>query len=407
MDPIDYLFSLEFHGIKLGLDNITDLLNQLENPQNTYPTIHVGGTNGKGSTIAFLDHMLRASGYKVGRFTSPHLCELNERFMINGVPISSNVLRDITENIAFHAKQFDSPPTFFEANTAIAFEYFKLQKVDVALIEVGMGGRFDSTNVIEPVASIITNIALEHTQYLGNTVEKIAFEKAGIIKKEVPVIVGNLSPEATIVIEKQAESLNAPMLSYDSNADWTIGESSLPLAGGHQADNARLALATAKSIHPHFPKLSLDTALEGIRTTCWPCRMENVLSDPLVIVDVAHNPAGIDTLIKSLENDAIFILSVSTDKDAAAMIHAVSKSAEHIIFTQFDGHRATPIEALAIHCADSPPHTSIHNFEEAIDQGIILAKKTGAPLIITGSIFTAGQARSYLVQAYQAPPMQF
>ena len=423
MDPLDYLFSLEFHGIKLGLDNITDLLHRLDTPQDSYPTIHVGGTNGKGSTIAFLDHIFRASGYRVGRFTSPHLCTLNERFMVNGELISDENLREITNKVAFHAKQFDSPPTFFEVNTAIAFEYFKHQDIDLALIEVGMGGRFDSTNVITPVASVITNIALEHTQYLGDTVEKIAFEKAGIIKANVPVFLGNIESKAREAIIAQAQSLQAPVTQIDrdiqfnytpesntlaySGATWILPSTPLPLPGTHQSENAALALSTAEGLSSAFPKLNSDSALQGIQQACWPCRMESVLTSPHAIVDVAHNPAGAQTLVNTLDTDAIFILSVSTDKDTAAMLKTLSTRAMHIIATQFDGHRATPASQLLDQIPETTPMSLCSDFNQAIDQGIQLALKTNCPLVITGSIFTAGQARTYLMESYNAPPLKF
>lgn len=424
MDPIDYLFGLELHGIKLGLNTIRDLLHSMGNPQNSYPTIHVGGTNGKGSTVAFLDHILRASSYTVGRFTSPHLCSVNERFMIDGQPIADAELCSLIESVRVHTEQHDHSPTFFEMNTAIAFEYFKRHQVDIALIEVGMGGRFDSTNVITPLVSVITSIALEHTQFLGDTLEKIAYEKAGIIKPEIPLIMGLLPPSAAEVITQAAEAHRSPITRLDTDIryqyaaqknsidytgnTWTLSECPLPLAGMHQAENAALALATAELIAPTFPNLTVDSAKQGIINTRWPCRMEQVLSEnPTVIVDVAHNPSGAQTLVNTLDRDTIVILSVSTDKDAEAMVQTLSTRANHLILTQFDGHRAAPAEDLLPYIPEGLPHSLIPEFTQAIYSGIHMARIKNIPLLITGSIFTAGQARAYLISDYDAPELTF
>ena len=204
MSPRDYLASLEFHGIKLGLENIQLLLRAAGNPQHAYPTLHVAGTNGKGSVVAFLASILRAAGYRVGRFTSPHLIDVTERFLVDDVPISNAALEENIEYFRTLSDGLPNPPTYFELCTAIAFRVFEQQKVDVAIIEVGMGGRYDSTNVVAPLVSVITNIAFDHQKYLGDTLAAIAAEKAGIIKPGVPVVTGERWPEAFDVIAERA-----------------------------------------------------------------------------------------------------------------------------------------------------------------------------------------------------------
>lgn len=402
MDPIEYLFSLEFHGIKLGLDNINRLLSAIENPQHAYPTVHIGGTNGKGSTVAFLDRILRESGYTVGRFTSPHLITVHERFIINGVPIPDDELRAIIEEIRASLASIHIAPTFFEVNTAIAFEYFRRAQVDIALIEVGMGGRFDSTNVITPKISIITNIALDHTQYLGDTIEKIAFEKAGILKPGVLAILGNLVPEARDVIVARANELHCPasILGESIHPDH---EHALGLTGAHQTENAALAIHAARLLQPDFPAIAEDTIRRGLANTTWPCRMETVLTDLRVIIDVAHNPACAETIARELDGQYGIVLAISADKDAAAMTRALQPRAARFFISEFDGPRARTATQLAQHISGE----LITPLESAIDAAVAWARDTGLPLLITGSLFTAGQARAHLINAYNAPTLRF
>lgn len=422
MDPIEELFSLEFHGIKLGLDNINALLDAADHPEKSYPTIHIGGTNGKGSTVAFLDHILRSAGYRVGRFTSPHLITLNERFMVNGEPISDDALRATLKTFLFHAKQIGITPTFFEMNTAVAFAHFQHEEVDVALIEVGLGGRFDSTNVITPLLSIITNIGLEHTQYLGDTLGEIAFEKAGILKKEVSAVLGNLHNEPRKVILERATHLECEVSELGSNYsfDWNAENGltyqdeetrfeniPLPLSGHHQGENAATAIRAVTRLRGQFPGITDDAIRSGLESSRWPCRMETVLSDPEVIIDVAHNPDGMRTLASALNREAVFVLSVATDKRAAEMISSLSSLSAHLIITQFEGDRATPVHELAKLVPAEMSTELIADLDTAIEEGIRVAKERKLPLVITGSLFIAGQARDYLIRTHGAPPLQF
>lgn len=420
--PREYLFHLERHGIKLGLDNIRYLLDWAGAPQEQYPTVHVAGTNGKGSVVAFLDAMARAAGYRVGRFTSPHLLDVTERFVINGCPISGSVLNEHIEFFRGVADRMSVPPTFFELNTAIAFRWFAQSSVDLAIIEVGMGGRLDSTNVIQPLVTAITNIALDHTQYLGDTLEQIAFEKAGILKLGVPLILGETEPPARDVILARAAVLAVPVSLKDKDFRFTIQGSPfdqrfdyespslriattpLALAGVHQGENAALAVAVAERLAHAFPRITPPVIATGLSTARWPCRLEQVIAHPPVIVDVAHNPAGARQIARALSS-CVVLLAVSSDKDAARMIEALRPIASTFIVSQYHGTRSMSAEALSALLPDTPHHCK-PDIHEAIQLGLGLAGET-APLLITGSIFTAGEAREILVRRYGAAPLAF
>lgn len=428
MSPVDpaaqraYLDRLAMHGIKLGLDNIRTLLAAAENPQDTYPAVHVAGTNGKGSVLAMLQAMLCAAGYRVGRFTSPHLLDVTERFQINGVSIAEPAL---AENIAFFreaAQVLSHPPTFFELNTAVAFRYFAQQQVDIALIETGMGGRLDSTNVLSPIATAITNIDLEHTAYLGDTLAAIAGEKAGILKPGVPAVAGALHPEALAVIAARADMLPCPLqqlgrdfsvelhgppwdqrITYNS-ASLSLHEAPLRLAGRYQGANAAVALALAERLSQSFSRLETPLLQQGLATALWPGRLERVLDEPPVIIDVAHNVAGARQLT-DVFNTAVVVMAVSADKDAAGMVDQLAPLAEPLILTAFTGSRALPVTTFSA-AASRHPHRTAPTLREAIAMAWPLATPA-RPLLITGSIFAAGEARRILMDDYGAPPPQF
>lgn len=424
MTPVEYLYSLELHGIKLGLDNIRRLMEAAGNPERRYTTVHIGGTNGKGSVTALLDAMLRAAGYRTGRFTSPHLISVRERFLVDRAMIDPDSLDEHIEIFRELAEKSGIVPTFFELCTAIAFRHFAQQKVDVGIIEVGMGGRFDSTNIIQPEVCVITNISLEHTKYLGDTLEKIAFEKAGIIKAGAPLILGETREGPANVIRDRAHELGAPVRLM--GRDFRISLEGRPraqrfsfgggrlhldrvrlgLPGPYQGFNAGLATAAALELRSICPGLT-DLAIEkGLATAKWPCRLERVLNDPEVIIDVAHNAAGAQELARALEGPCIVVLAVSSDKDAVAIVSALAARARTLILSQFDGPRALPAADLAAH-AHALVHERIDALPAAIARGIELARAAGLPLVITGSLFTAGQARKLLIDDYNAPPIEF
>ncbi len=421
-DLREYLLGLTLHGIKLGLQNIRFLMEQAGNPQAAYPTAHVAGTNGKGSVVAMLQAMLRASGCRVGRFTSPHIIDLPERFQIDGVCIAEDAL---SENTAFFrrcAAGMEPPPTFFELNSAIAFRWFAQERVDAAVIEVGMGGRLDSTNIITPLACAITNIDLEHTQYLGGTLEEIAFEKAGTLKPGVPAATGERREGPLNIIRARARELAAPLrvlgedfsymlsgpvwrqsFSYRSES-LALKEVPLGLAGRYQGENAAIAVAVAEQLRPHFPGLTDAAIARGLSEARWPCRLERILETPPVIIDVAHNVAGARRLAENIGR-CVVVLAVASDKDAAGMIEALAPLSGSLILTEFNGKRALPLETLCS-AAQGRPHAALPDLPAAIARGIELASQE-MPLLITGSIYTAGEARQILTDRYGALPLAF
>lgn len=413
-----FLYGLERFGVKLGLDNIRHLMRAAGDPFERYPCIHVAGTNGKGSVLAMLDAILRAAGLDTCRYTSPHLLRMNERFLHNMTPITDEAL---DEQIAFFrpvAEAMDPPPTFFEAVTAVAFRWFAENAPDAALVEVGMGGRFDSTNVLRaPVATAVTNIDLEHMQYLGDTLEKIAFEKAGIIKPGAPVVVAETRPGPRDVILARAREDGAPAMllgrdfrytatgsafdlqvTYESEA-LQLGPMPLGLAGRYQGVNAATAIALAETLRPRFPAIGEDAIVEGLAAARWPCRLEKVLTDPPVLIDVAHNEAGALKLAGELTG-CVLVTAVSSDKNAAGMVAALAPIATEIILSQFEGRRALPVEDLS-RAAGPFRHRSTPDLAEAIAWGMERATHD-APLLITGSIFTAAQGRAILMEQYGA-----
>lgn len=424
MTPVEYLYSLELHGIKLGLDNIRRLMDAAGKSYKQYTTIHVAGTNGKGSVTAMLDAMLRAAGYRTGRFTSPHLVSVRERFLVNRTLIDPVDLDRHIDYFRMLAEHLDITPTFFELCTAVAFRHFAEQKVDVGIIEVGMGGRFDSTNLVEPEVTVITNISLEHTKYLGNTLEKIAFEKAGIIKAGIPLVLGESTPGPANVILQRAAELAAPVrrlghefrvssegrpraqrLSF-AGGGLHLDRVRLGLPGPYQIFNAGLSVAAALELRAICPGLT-NTAIEkGLALAKWPCRLERVLDDPEVIIDVAHNAAGAQELARALEGPCIVVLAVSSDKDATAIVTALASRAHTMVLSQFDGPRALPAADLAAH-AHALIHERVDALPAAIARGMELAREAQLPLVVTGSLFTAGQARKLLIDEYGAASMEF
>lgn len=422
MNPIDYLYSLELHGIKLGLENIAHLLERAGDPHRSYPVLHVAGSNGKGSVVAILDAIFRAAGYRIGRFTSPHLFSVRERFVINGRMMSDEAL---DEQIEFfrNAAKMDHDPTFFELNTAIAFRHFAVQSVDLALIEVGLGGRFDSTNVVTPVVSGITTIALEHTQYLGDTLESIAFEKAGIIKPGIPVVLGEIHEKPRGVIEKRAADDQSPLVALGRDFCFTLTEEDsrpmfgyagsrysfdpvpFSLPGTYQGANAAVAVAMAEQGGKRFPKLNVDSVKEGLSKARWPCRLERVLEKPTVLIDVAHNAAGARELAKSVGAPCTLVLAVASDKNANEMLKALAPIMDRLILTEFSDRRAMAVERLS-EMASGRPHECAPDVSSALKLAFKSTPSDGM-IVVAGSLFTAGEARRILVDDYGAAALQF
>lgn len=417
---IAYLYSLQKYGIKFGLDNIKRLLSALENPQASFRSIHVAGTNGKGSTSAMLASVLRTAGVTTGLFTSPHLVSFTERIRVNGREISEAevvALADEVRRIAEKTPGFQ--PTFFEVTTAMAFLYFRKMKVAWAVVETGMGGRLDATNVLMPEASVITAIDIDHGDFLGSTLGEVAAEKAGIIKPGVPVITALQQPDAASVLELSAEKSGSELLVYekdfsaDSTADELVGirinyrgtkeynDIQLQLAGKHQALNAALAIKTIEKIMEKWPELNCNIR-QGLADARWPGRLEFIQDHPPILIDGAHNPQAAAVLAEFLRKALdlygriILILGIMNDKDREGIMKPLLPLASEIIFTAAGYGRAASPETLAAeaHALGYSGHTAL-----TVEDALNLAERLytqGDLIIVTGSFYTIGEAKEAL-----------
>jgi len=423
---VDYLYHLQWFGNKLGLENIHWLLDQLDHPHDCYKTIHVAGTNGKGSSAALIASMLQAQGYRVGLYTSPHLIDFSERIRVDDAPISHEDVARLTRKISqLTPSSAPLTPTFFEFTTAMAFLYFADWDVDVAVIEVGMGGRLDATNVVTPIVSLITNIHYDHQIHLGDTLEQIAYEKAGIIKEGIPTVTGTREEKALDVIVRICEERKSPV--YRMGTDFTVEGSSpedfcyqgiqnswdhleLALEGKYQIKNAGCAVATLEVISKFGLNISEESIRKGLRSVRWEGRLEKmkIPGGPLVYFDGAHNPAGAEALreflIQVKENcggSLFLVVGIMKDKDIQSILRPLGSIAERVILTQPDYHRAATVKELE---EVIRPMGFPFMLSEDVPDAISKAKNMSVPrdcICITGSLFTVGEARlfiSYLLQ---------
>jgi dihydrofolate synthase/folylpolyglutamate synthase len=367
-EAMNFIQNTNKFGSVLGLDNIRELLERLGNPQDQLRVVHIAGTNGKGSTLAFLAGIFRESGYRAGRYVSPASFSYEERFRINEENISKKDLCFYMEKIKNVAEEMVkdglSHPTMFEIETALSFLYFLDKKVDVVLLETGMGGRLDATNVVKkPIATVIASIGMDHMQFLGDTLEKIASEKAGIIKGGCPVISYDNTKEVNEVIKNKAkqmhakvtfvnsagirvlqESLNGESFSYRSSDGRWYEKIEIPLLGRHQINNAALALETLNVIKNYYCISDFQTE-DGMRKTIWRGRIEILEREPMVICDGAHNPDGAKSLLSFLQNNftnqrLIYIMGVLSDKDYEQMVQILAPAADKIYTVAPDNPRA-------------------------------------------------------------------
>ena len=365
MNGFDYLASLEFFGIKLGLHQTAELFKRLGSPQDKLAFIHVAGSNGKGSVCAMLENAFRACGMKTGFYSSPHLIHVNERFRINGVPVDDETLCAAIEKLRTVAADMEKDGmkiTYFEATTALAALLFAEAGCEIVLWETGMGGRLDATNIVNPIASVITGISLEHTAYLGDTLEKIATEKAGIIKKNVPVFLASATPEEAkeIIIQKAMDSECKIVLSPEIiPGSWTFTqendrilqtfkleegeELTLALTGTHQRQNAALAFAVLEQLQP-LMNFDLSTALDALKNVQWPGRFQ-IVPEKHLILDSAHNPEGIGVLASTLQEiyqgrKFHFLFGAFADKDTLTSLKILAPLALSFTFLEMETMRA-------------------------------------------------------------------
>ena len=396
---LDKLFSLQRLGIKVGLDHTIQLLNRCGNPHNKLKTIHIAGTNGKGSTAAILQSILRAAGLKVGLYTSPHLVSFNERIRVNGSPISNDFIIDFMKKFNDDINEIET--TFFETTTVLSLCYFYFKKVDVAIIETGLGGRLDSTNVLNPNLSIITSIDIDHQNILGNTIEEIANEKAGIIKKNTPLITFKQPKKILDILRNRAKTLNAKIeivvdpqkIVVDNfSTKFVINNKtfSIPLIGEHQAYNAALAI---RSSNIFMGPLSYQMIKDGVKNTVWPGRFQLLNNKLKIFYDVAHNSAGINTIRSTLNSlnalEKIGLIILKEDKDVDQISNSLKGLFDELIISTVPNAQLMSIDKLNkslnrcnIICKPIDPIEKAFNY-------ILDKAEKGAVTIIFGSHYAA------------------
>lgn len=407
---LDHLFPRLTGGIRWGLDRTRGLLATVGDPHLAYPSVHIGGTNGKGSVGAIVESVLRHDGRRTGLYTSPHLVEFRERIQLNGRPISEAALLRAAR--ALWPEVEAKAPSFFEAATAIAFLAMARAGVEVAVVEVGMGGRLDSTNVIAPDVTVITNVAMDHAQYLGNDLETIAAEKAGIMKPGVPVITATQVPEVLAVLERQAGAVGAPFHHVDPpdavvdaggttvmlDTVWGPLSLRLPLAGLHQAANLAVAVRALELLPPER-RPARRAVVEGAAATHWPGRLQvEVRGATTWIFDVAHNVAGVESMLSTLPHirpprPVVALVGVMGDKDWGRMLPPLFAYADALVLTEPPSgprERSWDPEAVMQELAAPPSARVVRPFAAAIAAAATAA--AGGSVLCTGSVHTVGDA---------------
>jgi dihydrofolate synthase/folylpolyglutamate synthase len=411
-ESLNKLFALHTFGVKLGLDNIQQFLKFIGDPQSKLKTVHVAGSNGKGSTASFIASILMENGYKVGLYTSPHFVKFNERISINGKFVSDDFIANFIDKYQKYIDEFQL--TFFEVTTAMAFEYFLFSDVDYAVIETGLGGRLDATNVLNPLACVITSISLEHTAILGDKLEQIAFEKSEIIKSGSKTFIGLLPEEAIKVVEKKCLSVKSPLscleeyiIERDDNLelyteelefdDWEV-----PLIGKHQKYNAALAsLCVAKTFDIDDPAIITQGIKNVVKNTGLQGRYEIISDKPRIILDSAHNPEGISCLVnqfnkeKNNYNIKSLLFGAMSDKNIDEMLLLVKDSFDKIYFYGINYERAASISLLSERAEKRGiKFFVVNNLEEFIKEQISGTKDSC--LVIAGSMYLLGEIKSIL-----------
>jgi dihydrofolate synthase / folylpolyglutamate synthase len=414
---VTYLYRLQKHGIKLGLETMTALMVRLGMPQTRYRTLHIAGTNGKGSTAAMASAVLQAAGYRVGLYTSPHLVDFRERIRVNGEMIAESQVAQLTEQLQ-PLCQPDLSPTFFEYTTAMAFQHFADSGVDVAVLEVGLGGRFDATNVVTPMACAVTTISLDHQEYLGTTLSSIAFEKAGIIKPGVPVVLGRLEDDAWRTIEQVARERQAPVFRVsedfrtEGESPWQFSYRGLgmyydrltcALDGRHQLDNAACALALLGAAAPQGITVTAEAVRAGLRVVNWAGRLEVVDRRPTILLDGAHNPAAARVLADYLtradrsypSRPVILVLGMMRDKDHRGFVEPLRALVDEVVLTQADLPRSATAQELRASLEGLLPHPHV---VPSLSGAMALARELATPdglVCVTGSLMLVGECKAW------------
>jgi dihydrofolate synthase/folylpolyglutamate synthase len=404
---IAYLKQLPNTEVKPGLERIQALLERVGNPHERLQAVHIGGTNGKGSVAVMIASVLQRAWYRVGLYTSPHLISYCERIQINGAPIAEDEFAHIADELMPIADAMADKPTQFEFMTALAFLYFLRQKIDIAVIEVGLGGRFDATNVITPMVSVLTNVELDHTDLLGETLEQIAWEKAGIAKRGVPLVTGERKPNALEVIARECAAVGAPLIparqrarrtdftwEYQEFEVWGEGKVRMKLLGGYQRENLNVALEALEVLRQSL-KIPHEALVRGLEQASWPGRFEVVQREPYIILDGAHNPHAARALREDVRryreryalHKSALLFGVLRDKAYQTMAEILFPDFDEIVLVKPDSPRALEPSALL----SWAPAAKIC---DTISEGLDVARASGAELIcVTGSLYVIGAAK--------------
>jgi dihydrofolate synthase/folylpolyglutamate synthase len=412
-EALKYLYDLQKYGVKFGLSKTYELMKRLGNPHHGKTYIHIAGTNGKGSVSAILESILLRTGMKVGFYSSPHLVRFTERFRVDQKEISQIKVAELTDRL-IDIIDPDDPPTYFEATTVMGLTYFAEENTDISIMEVGMGGRLDATNIITPIVSAITNISLEHQAYLGSRLIDIAGEKAGIIKKGVDTLTAAAQPSVIRLFEGICAEKNAPFwrvgrdVRYRSTGSGlsyygfkrTFKDLDVGLKGIYQRRNIALAIAIIELLEQKGFEIRSGDIREGLRKTIWPGRFHLISKDPLIVLDGAHNPAGIKGLADAVEkafsyNRLILVIGIMKDKDINNMISSLVPMVDYVICTSPNYYRSAWSGDLMrnVHLHGRPADAV-----PVISNAIARAKEIAGPrdmILITGSLFTVGEALTY------------
>lgn len=406
-EALQFIHSVSWMGSRPGLSRITELCRRMGDPQKGLRCIHIAGTNGKGSTAAYLTAVLRAAGYTVGTFTSPYVRTFNERIAVDGKPVSNYLLTKAVEAAKPHAEAMEDRPTEFELITAVGFEVFRRKKVDVVVLEVGLGGRYDSTNIIEsPICSVITGIAFDHVQILGNTLAEIASEKAGIIKAGCPTVTARLAPEAEAVIAAEAKKQGSPRTAVDPDritvhSDTVDGivfdykdrkNLRTTLIGGYQPRNIALVCETVDVLRQNGFSVSEDALYKGIAAAKWPARFELLQKEPPVVFDGGHNEEGVRAAVETAKRvfggKVVILTGVMADKAYDTMVGLIAEIAEEVFTLRPDNPRAMSADALAaVYAEHGVKATPSATVAKALQAARARASALGLPLLILGSLY--------------------
>jgi len=421
-ETLHRIYNMRAGEIDLRLDRMTQALSLFEHPEKKFPSFHIAGTNGKGSTAAMLQRILSLAGYRAALYTSPHLVSFTERIRVGDQEISRDEVVALAEEITARTASIDVPLTFFEFTTVLAFIYFARQQVEVAVVEVGLGGRLDATNLVEPIISVITTISRDHEAYLGYDLLSIAREKGGIIKPGVPVVCGALSVEVRELLKKLAEGQGSQSYFLGSDFSFSLknqglfdytgtkhifSDLSLALRGRHQRANAAVALSALELADAIFPVG--ETAIrEGLGSVKWPGRFEVVCESPTVILDGAHNGEGVKALVEAIEEfrqgrNVKLLFASMEDKDWRLMLDTLATVADEMVLTRVDMERSAAPRELAGHLAQKVPCQVIEDSRTAL-RTLFSAARPDEIIVVAGSLYLLGEIQPALQAIINARP---